>query len=121
MPDRPHLHRYLTVGEAVAFHRAFQFWISDLIRDQGREKFAKFWKSGATFEQAFHDAFGEDLGAWTMRWAVRQWENSWWEKYRHQPRLLGVTLEPSWSLVVLGWTGVVLFAAAWTARKRRVT
>ena len=23
VPDRPHLHRYLTVGEAIAFHRAF--------------------------------------------------------------------------------------------------
>jgi hypothetical protein len=107
--------------DITAPHPPVQFWISDLIRDQGREKFAKFWKSGGTFEQAFHDAFGEDLGVWTMRWAVRQWENSWWEKYRHQPRLLGVTLEPSWSLVVLGWTGVVLIAAAWTARKRRVT
>lgn len=97
------------------------FWISDLIRDQGRDKFAKFWNSGGSFEQAFQDAFGEDLGSWTMRWAVRQWENSWDEKYRHQPRLLGVTLKPSWPLVVLGWTGAVLIAAAWTARTRKVT
>lgn len=97
------------------------FWISDLIRDQGRDKFAKFWKADGSFEQAFQDAFGEDLGSWTLRWAVRQWENSWWEKYRHQPRLLGVTLKPSWPLVVLGWTGAVLIAAAWTARIRKVT
>jgi hypothetical protein len=97
------------------------FWISDLIRDQGRESFVRFWRADGSFEQAFETAFGETLGAWTMRWALRQWENSWEEKYRRQPRLLGVTLRPSWPLLVLGWTGVALLGAAWTARKRKVT
>lgn len=98
-----------------------EWWLSDLIRDQGREKFAGFWKSSAPFEQAFQEAFGEDLGAWTHRWSVRQWENSWFEKYRHSPRLLGATLRPSWPLLALGWTGVALILTAWVARRRQVT
>lgn len=97
------------------------WWLSDLIRDQGREKFARFWKSPASFEQAFQEAFGEDLGAWTHRWSVRQWENSWYEKYRHTPRVLGATLEPSWPLLTLGWTAAVLVLTGWVARRRQVT
>jgi hypothetical protein len=95
------------------------WWLSDLIRDQGREKFARFWKSDLSFEQAFHAAFGEELGAWTRRWALRQWENSWEGKYRRQPRLLGVTLTPSWPLLALGWTGVMLLVTVLVARGRR--
>jgi hypothetical protein len=108
-------------ADLTAPHPPVHFWISDLIRDQGRDNFARFWKAGGTFGDAFRDSFGEDLGNWTMRWAVRQWENSWEEKYRRQPRLLGVTLSPSWPLVVLAWSGLVLIAAARTAARRRVT
>jgi len=98
-----------------------EWWLSDLIRDQGREKFARFWKSSAPFESAFRDAFGEDLGPWTRRWSVRQWDNSWFEKYRHSPRILGATLEPSWLVLVLGWAGVALLLTAWVASRRQVT
>jgi hypothetical protein len=98
-----------------------EWWLSDLIRDQGRDKFAKFWKSPAPFEQAFQDAFGEDLGAWTHRWSVRQWENSWFEKYRVTPRVLGATLKPSWMLITIGWTGLALVLTAMVARRRQVT
>ncbi len=98
-----------------------EWWLSDLIRDQGREKFARFWTSSASFEQAFQVAFGEDLGAWTHRWSVRQWENSWFEKYSPSPRLLGATLKPSWPLLALGWSGVALMLTAWVARRRQVT
>lgn len=97
-----------------------EWWLSDLIRDQGREKFARFWKSSAPFERGFREAFGEDLGAWTHRWSVRQWENSWFEKYRHSPRLLGSTLRPSWLALALAWTGVALMLTAWVARRRQV-
>ncbi len=96
-------------------------WLSDLIRDQGRDKFAQFWKSSAPFEQAFQNAFGEDLGAWTQRWSVRQWENSWSEKYRGSPRILGATMEPSWPLLALGWTGVLVLLTALVAQRRQIT
>lgn len=38
VPDRPHLHRYLSVGEAIAFHRAFypawdDKWAGELLGD----------------------------------------------------------------------------------------
>ncbi|HEU5218018.1 MAG TPA: hypothetical protein VFU23_05130, partial [Gemmatimonadales bacterium] len=97
-----------------------EWWLSDLIRDQGADKFARFWKSSGSFEQAFQNAFGEDLGAWTHRWSVRQWENSWYEKYRHQPRVLGATLEPSWLILTLSWAGAALMLTAWMARRRQV-
>lgn len=38
-------------------------------------------------------------------WSVRQWENSWYEKYSPSPRVLGATLRPAWPLLVLGWSG----------------
>lgn len=97
------------------------WWLSDLIRDQGRERFASFWKSDQALDAAFQSAFDEELGAWTLRWTVRQWENSYQQMYNPQPLLLGATLAPSWLLLVVGWTGVALLLTAWSARKRQVT
>lgn len=97
------------------------WWLSDLIRDQGRERFANFWKSDKALDAAFQSAFGEELGAWTHRWTVRQWENSFQHMDNPQPLFLGATLAPSWTLLVLGWTGVALLLTAWAARKRQVT
>lgn len=96
------------------------WWLSDLIRDQGRERFASFWKSDKALDAAFQSAFGEELGAWTHRWTVRQWENSYQQMYSPQPLLLGATLAPSWALLVVGWSGVALLLTAWSARTRQV-
>jgi hypothetical protein len=96
------------------------WWLSDLIRDQGPEKFASFWKSDQALDAAFQSAFGETLGAWTQRWSVRQWENSYQQMYNPQPLLLGATLAPEWPLLALAWTGVALLLTTLAARNRQV-
>jgi hypothetical protein len=43
------------------------FW--DLEKEFGPERFQRFWSSEQGLEEAFQAAFGESIGAWTMRWA----------------------------------------------------
>lgn len=92
--------------------------VAALISDYGRARFQKFWSSNQPFEVAFHDAFGETLGAWTARWAKREWLASFEAQYRSPNIVLGVTLQPSWPLLVAGWTGLALAVAASVARRR---
>lgn len=45
------------------------FWfLSDLIREHGRERFGRFWRSELPVDSAFAAAFGVPLGEWTARW-----------------------------------------------------
>ncbi len=43
--------------------------MGDLEAEFGRDRFARFWTSDQTVEDAFVTAFGEPIGVWTMRWA----------------------------------------------------
>ena len=105
-------------------------YLSDLIRDRGRERFARFWKSDRTLAAAFREAYDEELGSWTARWARRQWLASWEAKDRspevtlrflsEASLILGASLAPSWPLLVLGWSALALGLAAWTAGRRQV-
>lgn len=45
-----------------------EWFLSDLVRDQGRERFGRFWRSAASVDSAFAAAFGEPIGDWTRRW-----------------------------------------------------
>jgi len=92
--------------------------VAALIADYGRARFQKFWSSAQPFEIAFHEAFGETLGAWTARWAKREWLASFEAQYRSPNIVLGVTLQPSWLLLVAGWTALALALAASVARRR---
>jgi hypothetical protein len=106
----------------LSVHPIGEWFLSDIIRLEGRERFRRFWKSDQPFEAAFHEAFGRDLGAWTRAWGTRQRLASWEARYfKAQPVTLGVTLAPSWPLLALGWTALALMLAAWTARRRQVT
>lgn len=96
-----------------------EYWVSDVIRDQGREKFRQFWRSDLPMTQAFQASFGESLADWTARWARRQWEGSWEVKYRKPTLTLGASLSPSWPLLIAGWSGLILLAASWTATRRQ--
>ena len=97
-----------------------EFFVSDLIRDQGRERFSAFWKSDQPFDRAFATAFGEPLGRWTARWARRQWEGSWEARHGGASIILGANLSTSWPIVVLGWSLLALGAAASAAKRRQV-
>jgi len=98
-----------------------EFYLSDLIRDRGRDAFRTFWKSEQPFEQAFSTAFGESLGTWTARWARRQWDASWEARHGEASIVLGTNLSPTWPIVVLGWSLIALAAVAWAAKRRQVT
>jgi hypothetical protein len=43
--------------------------LSDLVHDEGRERFARFWASPAPVDSAFRAAYGRRLGAWAGDWA----------------------------------------------------
>jgi len=105
----------------IAPHPVADWFLSDLIRLEGRERFAKFWKSDQPIEAAFQEAYGRDLGEWTRDWGLRQWRESWWTKELRTSVLLGVTLAPSGPVLVLLWTAVAVLIAAWTATRRQVT
>lgn len=68
-----------TYGTGV-IHRAFwprnfpfdDHYLSGLVREMGRERFARFWTSRAPVDSAFLAAFGQPLDQWTAHWA-RTW------------------------------------------------
>ncbi len=105
----------------LSIHPLGNWFLSDVIREEGRERFARFWKSDQPFESAFRDAFGQELGAWTRAWGVRQRTRVWDERYSPKSVILGASLKPSWLLLVLGWTAVAVLIAAWTSERRQVT
>ncbi len=45
--------------------------LSDLLAEVGPERFAAVWRTDQPLPDAFRAAVGEDLAAWTHRWAVR--------------------------------------------------
>ena len=44
-------------------------YLSELVREQGREKFARFWTSSAPVDSAFVAAFDQPIEQWTLKWA----------------------------------------------------
>ena len=97
------------------------FFLSDIIRDQGRERFRRFWSSELPLEAAFQQAFGEPLGKWTARWAKRQWLGSWEAHYGSEAIILGANLKFSWLPVTFFWTALALAAVSWAARRKQAT
>jgi hypothetical protein len=102
-------------------HPVGAWFLSDLIRLEGRARFVKFWKSDQPIETSFREVYGRDLGTWTRHWGFRQWRESDWIRELNASTLLGVTIRPSWPLLVVLWTAVAVLIAAWTARRRQVT
>jgi hypothetical protein len=43
-------------------------WASGLLLDQGSEPFRRFWSSDQPVAEAFQEAFGLSMGAWTVNW-----------------------------------------------------
>ncbi|NOT07972.1 MAG: hypothetical protein HOP28_07175 [Gemmatimonadales bacterium] len=116
------LHRWQAAGSGILDHQSLAtWWVSDLIRDQGTEKFVAFWKSDLSLEEGFRAAYGQGLGEWTRDWARRQWNAGGGRTEPRRQVLLGVTLRPSWPLLVLFWSLVALVVASGVARRRQVT
>jgi hypothetical protein len=49
-------------------------FLSDLLDEVGRERFAAFWRSEEDAETAFLEEIGIPLEQWTMQWAQRHYE-----------------------------------------------
>ena len=47
-------------------------YLSDLLSDQGEERFARFWRSELPLDSAFSEAMDMSLEDWTQRWAQAQ-------------------------------------------------
>ena len=105
----------------LSVHPIGDWFLSDIIRQEGRDRFARFWRSEQPLEASFREAFGRDLGEWTRDWGNRQRLGSWEARYSRKPVVLGANLAPSWPLLTMGWTAAALLLAAWTARRRQVT
>jgi hypothetical protein len=110
-------HRTRTPRAVLEAGPLASWFLSDLIRDQGQERFADFWRSDQPMTVAFQSAFGMELGDWTLRWARRQWEASMDSHYSKR-FALGVVLPPALPVAALLWTTVFLGLACWRATRR---
>jgi len=45
-------------------------FLSELVRLEGRDAFARFWRSPLPVDSAFQQAFGQPMEAWTSRWLL---------------------------------------------------
>jgi hypothetical protein len=51
---------------------AFSWYLADLVREKGPDRFARFWRSGLPRDSAFAAAFGVPMNEWTHRWLAGQ-------------------------------------------------
>jgi hypothetical protein len=52
-----------------------QTLLADLVREQGRERFGRFWRSSLPRDSAFVEAYGMPIEDWTHRWLSAQRPN----------------------------------------------
>ena len=66
----------------LGFHE--RRFLADVVRDIGRERFARFWQSDGPPAAAFEAAAGVSLDAWTQRWLARTYGSA---RARPMPRV----------------------------------
>lgn len=84
--------------------------LSDLLAEQGRARFEKFWKSSSDVETAFQAAFGEPIGRWTRRWV----------QYHYGPDTRGPLIASKAALLSLITSLGMIGASAAIAYRREV-
>ncbi|HZH42147.1 MAG TPA: hypothetical protein VFD85_14125 [Gemmatimonadales bacterium] len=84
--------------------------MASLVREQGPERFARFWRSGLQPEQAFDAAFTVPFAAWAPAWA----------RATLGPVDVGVSTRPPVVLSTLVWIGLSIAGCAGLALARRV-
>ena len=114
--------QFIARGGLLMPHQIGEWLLSDLIREEGREKFARFWSSDSPVAEAFHDAFGRELGAWVRAWAQRKWESGGLHSGEAAgPVLLGASLRIEWLPLALFWSALALVIVSLAATRREVT
>ncbi|HET7790589.1 MAG TPA: hypothetical protein VFK78_07300 [Gemmatimonadales bacterium] len=86
------------------------WYLADLVRDLGPERFAKFWRSPLSPESAFASAAGMPMDEWTHRWL----------RARHPGMRLGASASLGASLWGLLAAALALAAGGAIATRRRV-
>jgi hypothetical protein len=81
-----------------------------LVRDQGTDRFAKFWRSDLPPEQAFDQAFTVSFDQWAHSWA----------QAAYGPVRTGVHIRLGEFALTLLWIGLCVGACAGLATTRRV-
>jgi hypothetical protein len=89
---------------------AENYYLAALVHDNGRDRFAAFWRSSASVPDAFAAAFGKSMDQWTAAWARRS-----------VPDLppFGPTPRPIAVLLGILMSGVAIGAAAAGVMRRR--
>ncbi|HJQ65325.1 MAG TPA: hypothetical protein VJ816_03055 [Gemmatimonadales bacterium] len=85
-------------------------FLSELVRLEGRDAFARFWQSSLPVDSAFQQAFGEPLETWMSRWLLSNIE---------RPRF-GPVIRIGSLLFGLGLVVVAVIAAGVVSQRRQV-
>ena len=62
----------LTPSRSLIFGPPTAHFLSDVVREIGRDGFGEFWTSELPVGEAFSSAVGRDIGEWTADWVERQ-------------------------------------------------
>ena len=106
----PLVHTWRSLGASIRFGPLGEHLVADLEAEQGPEAFARFWTSDRPMPEAFEAAFGEPLGAWVERWALRTWE----------PLAAGPMPRSRELLAALLWAGLAVAVGVGVVARRRV-
>ncbi len=94
----------------AGFALSNQWFLSDLVHDRGREKFARFWTSPSPLESAFRSEMGESLGDWVHAWTTARYGST------------HVGPAPGWvsAIVALSMAAAAVLGMVWFAGRRQV-
>ena len=86
------------------------YFLADLVRDHGRERFGRFWRSTLPVDSAFAAAYGVPLDRYISEWLRRD-----------RTIRLGPLIRTSSVLLSLGFSALVVAAAALLTTRRQVS
>jgi hypothetical protein len=86
------------------------WYLADLVRAMGRDRFARFWRSPLPRDSAFAQAYGMPMEEWTHRWLTE----------RHPDVLVGPAIRISSVLLGLLVAGGLVGGGAYYAARRQI-
>lgn len=87
-----------------------QWFLADLVRTMGRERFARFWRSPLPRDSAFQATFGMPMEEWTHRWI-----------HARRPAVrIGSAIRASSALVSLAIAMLLLGGGAYYTTRRQI-
>jgi len=87
------------------------WYLADLVREMGRDRFARFWRSPLPRDSAFAAAFGLSMNEWTHRWIAD----------RRPGVRVGPTIRPTSTLLGLFLALALVAGGAYYTLRRQVS